>query len=951
MEESLKWSKRRVLLLYTALFLVLTAGVFGRFIYYGKSLIGGADGLSQVGASMVYNGKYYREFFGNLLHGQFSPKVWDLSVGMGMDVTHILIWNPLQIICGMLFVENASLGVAVFTLTSLYLAGLAFLAYCRYTKCNSYAALVAVITYLFNGYILNYCIAQNVFIELYIILPLLLLGVEKLQKEKKSGLFIACVFYLGISLLLNLYTMTLILAGYLIVRYCCRNEKKSIKGFLKEIISPMISYCMAIGLAAVVFIPKIYLSVTSGRVGNAEIGNLLFYEKKYYADLITGLTGTNEIGIHGFIGISTLAVLSVFMLYTSKAEGRIKELKVWGVILALMALMPLGSYLSTGFLGFNHRFLFACIFYFSILIVVMLPKMLMAGIQQKKKVFAWTSIYLVALVLVSLWKKTSLSYMMAFLFLYMGCWLILQENKKYYLWVVLCIASAEVFSLAYTIYEPTQKGYISKFEDSKTVNKDIQIQASSIFKTIRDSSVYRVEDIVSNEKENNREANFGTRNAYSSLDGYYSYMYADIVNTVEDMGISQMGNPFNIYDLDERTALYTLGGVKYLSVYKEDITAMPYGYKLIKEKKVDDHGKKKTLQLYQNQYALPLMYTYSTYIPAKDYLKLNPCQKEQAMLQGVVLESTEAVPRKKPEFNSSNILVKEQIETQIKKQMAKKAKQEELQKLPLEVGTNGITCYETGMKLELQLPEDLEAGEYYLCIENLRYVPKNRIDFQEYYLQKEKTQYEKKMLLKKSRADSNENQKAKITTELQGIKKTAVLWGKDSQYDIGPRNLLFNFGYLDSEKGKLTITLNGRGEYTYSNIYVVRQPMDSYQKEYQELSKYIVKNVEIKNNRITGDIKVPDRRMLCIAIPYHKGFTAFVDGEKTKLEKANGMYMALPVEKGHHTIELEYNLPGQKVGLVVSGIMLMVIIVLQIRGKRRKGVQKDEGYYKFNQIS
>ena len=249
----------------------------------------------------------------------------------------------------------------------------------------------------------------------------------------------------------------------------------------------------------------------------------------------------------------------------------------------------------------------------------MLPKMLMAGIQQKKKVFAWTSIYLVALVLVSLWKKTSLSYMMAFLFLYMGCWLILQENKKYYLWVVLCIASAEVFSLAYTIYEPTQKGYISKFEDSKTVNKDIQIQASSIFKTIQDSSVYRVEDIVSNEKENNREANFGTRNGYSSLDGYYSYMYADIVNTVEDMGISQMGNPFNIYDLDERTALYTLGGVKYLSVYKEDITAMPYGYKLIKEKKVDDHGKKKTLQLYQNQYALPLMYTYSTYIPAKDY--------------------------------------------------------------------------------------------------------------------------------------------------------------------------------------------------------------------------------------------------------------------------------------------------------------------------------------------
>ena len=34
-----------------------------------------------------------------------------------------------------------------------------------------------------------------------------------------------------------------------------------------------------------------------------------------------------------------------------------------------------------------------------------------------------------------------------------------------------------------------------------------------------------------------------------------------------------MGNPFNIYDLDERTALYTLGGVKYLSGYQDEETA------------------------------------------------------------------------------------------------------------------------------------------------------------------------------------------------------------------------------------------------------------------------------------------------------------------------------------------------------------------------------------------
>lgn len=105
------------------------------------------------------------------------------------------------------------------------------------------------------------------------------------------------------------------------------------------------------------------------------------------------------------------------------------------------------------------------------------------------------------------------------------------------------------------------------------------------FSAIKDSSVYRVENLAANERTNNREANFGTRNDYYALDGYYSYTYADIIETVNDLGISQMGNPFNIYDLDERTALYTLGGVKYLSGYQDEETAKPYGYQLIKRRK------------------------------------------------------------------------------------------------------------------------------------------------------------------------------------------------------------------------------------------------------------------------------------------------------------------------------------------------------------------------------
>ena len=49
--------------------------------------------------------------------------------------------------------------------------------------------------------------------------------------------------------------------------------------------------------------------------------------------------------------------------------------------------------------------------------------------------------------------------------------------------------------MAYLIYEPTQKNYIAKFEDAKTVNEKVEIRASAAFSAIKDSSVYRVENL------------------------------------------------------------------------------------------------------------------------------------------------------------------------------------------------------------------------------------------------------------------------------------------------------------------------------------------------------------------------------------------------------------------------------------------------------------------------
>ena len=105
------------------------------------------------------------------------------------------------------------------------------------------------------------------------------------------------------------------------MRYVCREENRSFKGFCASLIRPILAYIKGLALAAVLLIPKIYLSMTSGRVGSADLGSLWYYEKRYYADLLTGITGNNEIGIHGFVGVSILALLAVlYLIFAGKGK-------------------------------------------------------------------------------------------------------------------------------------------------------------------------------------------------------------------------------------------------------------------------------------------------------------------------------------------------------------------------------------------------------------------------------------------------------------------------------------------------------------------------------------------------------------------------------------------------------------------------------------------------------
>ena len=93
---------------------------------------------------------------------------------------------------------------------------------------------------------------------------------------------------------------------------------------------------------------------------------------------------------------------------------------------------------------------------------------------------------------------------------------------------------------------------------------------------------------------------------------------------------------------------------------------------------------------------------------------------------------------------------------------------------------------------------------------------------------------------------------------------------------------LLNMGYKNYSAGTITLTFSTPGEYTFDDLYLVCQPMDSVEKQTDRLGEESLHNIKTETNKLTGDIEVSSDKFLVFSIPYNAGFTAYVDGKKSK---------------------------------------------------------------------
>jgi uncharacterized membrane protein YfhO len=100
-------------------------------------------------------------------------------------------------------------------------------------------------------------------------------------------------------------------------------------------------------------------------------------------------------------------------------------------------------------------------------------------------------------------------------------------------------------------------------------------------------------------------------------------------------------------------------------------------------------------------------------------------------------------------------------------------------------------------------------------------------------------------------------------------------------------------------------------------------------------------SIKARGTEISYSVDSPDERYYVLAVPYSKGWTAYVDGNKTDILRANIQYMAVKLDQGRHDVRFEYS-GDLNLGIYMSLSGLIATAIYLVCGKIIDRKTKEE---------
>ena len=111
------------------------------------------------------------------------------------------------------------------------------------------------------------------------------------------------------------------------------------------------------------------------------------------------------------------------------------------------------------------------------------------------------------------------------------------------------------------------------------------------------------------------------------------------------------------------------------------------------------------------------------------------------------------------------------------------------------------------------------------------------------------------------------------------------------------------------------------------NVYGAYMDMKELERAYDILSKEQLVIEDCSDAYINGSITLDEKSSVLITIPAAKGWTIYVDGQKTEYSVWKDLFIMLELEGGEHHIEMKYMTPGVETGAIVTAAGLLIFLI------------------------
>ncbi|MFR8033792.1 MAG: YfhO family protein [Lachnospiraceae bacterium] len=147
-------------------------------------------------------------------------------------------------------------------------------------------------------------------------------------------------------------------------------------------------------------------------------------------------------------------------------------------------------------------------------------------------------------------------------------------------------------------------------------------------------------------------------------------------------------------------------------------------------------------------------------------------------------------------------------------------------------------------------------------------------------------------------------------------------------FDNLNRGYLINLGYR--QKGDIVTFTNvddaNKDKAMSINVYTL--DAEQLGAVYEELSSQPMVIDSFDDTHVNAHVTASDDGLLLTTIPYEEGWTLKVDGQEVTPEVFADAFISIPLTAGSHTLEFSYTPAGMQLGILLSGISLIVFLAL-----------------------